>query len=148
MWRLWNRIVGSIHGNTIIKFTGTRFYGLQWPTPPPPPPPPTHTHTHTHTHTQTKWLERFAKIIGKPIRQSHGDVIKSKCFPCYWAFVWEFTGYRLSKQWWGWWFVTPSHPLWCHCNDWALGCNFLKTEDTLASEMAYTVFNENTIQNR
>ena len=24
---------------------------------------------------------------------------------------------RLSKQWWGWWFETPSCPLWCHCND-------------------------------
>ena len=23
---------------------------------------------------------------------------------------------RLSKQWWGWWFETPSHPLWRHCN--------------------------------
>ena len=23
---------------------------------------------------------------------------------------------RLSKQWWGWWFDTPSHPLWRHCN--------------------------------
>ena len=23
---------------------------------------------------------------------------------------------RVSKQWWGWWFDTPSHPLWCHCN--------------------------------
>ena len=23
---------------------------------------------------------------------------------------------RLSKQWWGWWFETPSSPLWCHCN--------------------------------
>ena len=23
---------------------------------------------------------------------------------------------RLSKQWWGWWFETPSHPLRCHCN--------------------------------
>ena len=26
----------------------------------------------------------------------------------------------LSKQWWGWWFETPSYPLWRHCND--LGC--------------------------
>ena len=26
---------------------------------------------------------------------------------------------RLSKQWWGWWFETPSCPLWRHCN---LGC--------------------------
>ena len=23
---------------------------------------------------------------------------------------------RLSKQWRGWWFETPSHPLWRHCN--------------------------------
>ena len=23
---------------------------------------------------------------------------------------------RLSKQWWGWWFETPSHSLWHHCN--------------------------------
>ena len=25
---------------------------------------------------------------------------------------------RLSKQLWGWWFETPSHSLWCHCNEW------------------------------
>ena len=24
---------------------------------------------------------------------------------------------RLSKQWWGWWFETPSRPLWPYCND-------------------------------
>ena len=24
---------------------------------------------------------------------------------------------RMSKHWWGWWFETPSCPLWCHCND-------------------------------
>ena len=24
---------------------------------------------------------------------------------------------RLSKQSWGWWFDTPSHPLWRHCNE-------------------------------
>ena len=24
---------------------------------------------------------------------------------------------RLSKQWWGWWFETLSHPLWRHRND-------------------------------
>ena len=23
---------------------------------------------------------------------------------------------QLIKQWWGWWFETPSHPLWRHCN--------------------------------
>ena len=25
---------------------------------------------------------------------------------------------RLSKQWWGWWFETPSRPLWRHCDEW------------------------------
>ena len=24
---------------------------------------------------------------------------------------------QLSKQWWGWWFDTPSRPLWRHCNE-------------------------------
>ena len=24
---------------------------------------------------------------------------------------------RLSKHWWGWWFETPSGPLWRHCNE-------------------------------
>ena len=24
---------------------------------------------------------------------------------------------RLSKHSWGWWFETPSRPLWCHCNE-------------------------------
>ena len=24
---------------------------------------------------------------------------------------------RLCKHWWGWWFKTPSRPLWRHCND-------------------------------
>ena len=28
---------------------------------------------------------------------------------------------RLSRQSWGWWFETPSRPLWRHCNEWALG---------------------------
>ena len=23
---------------------------------------------------------------------------------------------RLGEQWWGWWFETPLHPLWRHCN--------------------------------
>ena len=24
---------------------------------------------------------------------------------------------RLRKQWWGWWFEMPSHPLWLHCKE-------------------------------
>ena len=29
---------------------------------------------------------------------------------------------RLSKQWWGWWFETPTRPLWRHCNVQLLCC--------------------------
>ena len=74
----------------------------------------------------------------------HDDIIKWKHFPRYWAFVrgihrspvnsphkgqWRGVlmfslhlrlrlrqNKRYSKQWWDWWFETPSHPLWCHCN--------------------------------
>ena len=73
-------------------------------------------------------------------RSIHDDVIKWKHFPRYWPFVRgihrEFTGHRsqrpvtrsfdvffdlclnkrLSKQSRGWWFETPSRPLWHHCN--------------------------------
>ena len=70
---------------------------------------------------------------------THDDVIKWKEFPCYWPFVRgihrspvnsRHKGQRcgalmffclrlnkqLSKQWWGWWFETPSRPLWHHFN--------------------------------
>ena len=66
----------------------------------------------------------------------HVDVIKWKHFPRYWPFVRGIhrspaqrpvtrsfdvffdlhPNKRLSKQWWGWWFETPSSPLWRHCN--------------------------------
>ena len=70
------------------------------------------------------------------------DDIKWNHFPCYWPFVrgnhWSSVNSpaqrqvtrsfdvlfemrlnkRLSKQWWGWWFETPSRPLWHHCNGW------------------------------
>ena len=60
----------------------------------------------------------------------HDDVIKSKHLPRYWPFARgihrsprSFNMFfdlcpnkRLSKQSWGWWFETPSRPLWHHCN--------------------------------
>ena len=69
-----------------------------------------------------------------------GFMIKCKHFPCYWPFVrgihrspvnsshkgqWRGAlmfslicalNKRLSKQWWGWWFDTPSCSLWRHSN--------------------------------
>ena len=70
------------------------------------------------------------------VLKQHDDVIKWKHFTHYWASVkvpGEFPtqrlvtrsfdvlfdlhpNKRLSKQGWGWWFETPSGPLWRHCN--------------------------------
>ena len=76
-------------------------------------------------------------------KNSHDDVIKWKHFPRYWPFVRGIPrspvnsphtqrpvtrsfevfidmdlrlNKRLSKQWWCWWFETPSRSLWRHCN--------------------------------
>ena len=70
------------------------------------------------------------------IANNHDDVIKWKHFPRYWPFVrgihrWPVNSphkgqwrgaltfslnKRLSKQWWGWWFETPSLPWWRQFN--------------------------------
>ena len=88
------------------------------------------------------------------------DVMKWKHFPRYWPFVrgihrspvdsphkgqWRGAlmffdlrlNIRMSKQCWGWWFETPSRPLWRHCNDkwtqgqtrvlWVTKTNFLRS---------------------
>ena len=79
-----------------------------------------------------KWMTGFFNI--------HSDVIKWKHFPRYWLFVrgihrspvnspdkGQWRGAlmfsmicvwinNIGKQSWGWWFETPSHPLWRHCN--------------------------------
>ena len=89
------------------------------------------------------WLYNAAanrKIATHPLHKStpfHDDVIKWKHFPRYLPFVrgihrwrwiprtkainaelWCFLclNKRLSWQSWGWWFETPSHPLWRHCD--------------------------------
>ena len=52
---------------------------------------------------------------------THDDVIKWKHFPRYWPVTRSFDVFfdlhlnkRLSKQWRGWWFETPSRPVWRH----------------------------------
>ena len=80
-----------------------------------------------------------SKAVKGVMRFSHDDVIKWKIFLVTGPLGGEFTGHwwipltkasdaelflffdlrlnkRLSKQAWGWWIGTPSHPLWRHCN--------------------------------
>ena len=84
--------------------------------------------------------KRYVGLVG-PVdgKSMHDDVIKWKHFPRYWPFVrgihrspvnsrtkasdaelwcflWSAPDKRLSKQWWGWWFETPSWSLWRHRN--------------------------------
>ena len=95
-------------------------------------------------------LVKMPYCINRPQRfvltvTMHDDVIKWKHFPRHWPFVrgihrspvnsphkgrwrralmfslicaWK---KRLSKQWWDWWFGTPSRSLWRHC----IGCLFI-----------------------
>ena len=63
-------------------------------------------------HFQRYWP--FVRGIHRsPVNSPHkGQWCGALMFPliCAWINV-------LSKQSWGWWFETPSHPLWRHCND-------------------------------
>ena len=82
----------------------------------------------------------LAGLLFPPITKFHDDVIEWKYFPRYCPFVrgihrspvnsphkgqWRGAlmfslvcalNKRLSKHSWGWWFETPSRPLWSHCN--------------------------------
>ena len=88
-----------------------------------------------------RWLTFWWSHCGAVCGIVHDDVIKWKHFPRYWPFVggihrspvnspykgqWRGAlmfsmiyalNKRLSKQWWGWWFETPTRPLWRHYND-------------------------------
>ena len=83
------------------------------------------------TSAKRVWLQSNLHVL-------HDDVIKWKHFPRYWPFVrgihrspvnsphkgqWRGDVFfdlplnkRLRKQWCGWWFETPSRPVWRHCN--------------------------------
>ena len=90
--------------------------------------------------TGSVWDTNVSRFISHIIWRWHDDVIKWRHFPRYWPFVrgihrspvnsphkgqWRGAfdvffdlrlNKRLSKQPWGWWFETPTHPLWRHCN--------------------------------
>ena len=96
------------------------------------------------------WQSKHTTGIHTKSGLPYDDVIKWKHFPRYWPFVrgihrlpvnsphkgqWRgvliFFDLRLNKQLskrsWGWWFGTPSHALWGHCNEllWKLEVQFL-----------------------
>ena len=46
---------------------------------------------------------------------------------------------RLSKQWWGWWFETPSHPLWRHCEEFELQCEKIVNEMSAKQSISHEI---------
>ena len=57
-----------------------------------------------------------------------------------WCFLWSAPENWLSKQSWGWWFETPSHPLWRHCDAIAMAY-FVRNQTTCAPINGYvTIF--------
>ena len=92
-----------------------------------------------HPHLVQRW--HLTSTRNHILEIKHDDVIKWKHFPRYWPFVWGIHRWpvnsphkgqwrgalifslnsafdkRLSKQSWGWWFETPSWPLWRHSYD-------------------------------
>ena len=109
----------------------------------------------TQPHDSSTFLWFMLSLSG-----THDDVIKWKHFPHYWPFVrgihrspvnsqhkgqWRGAlmfslicalNKRLSIQSWGWWFETPSHPLWRHFN---VKCNTWNTSSPMSKHNVWNV---------
>ena len=97
-----------------------------------PPPPPTHTHTPPFTpppplllsfppHHPTPYTHAHPLLLALCVCAGNSPVTDE--FPsqmavmrCFDVFVDLRLNKRFSKQSWGWWYETPSRPLWRHCN--------------------------------
>ena len=49
----------------------------------------------------------------------------------------------LSKQWWGWWFETPSCPLWLHCNVYLKDLSLISLDDRYQTWIYIFIFSRN-----
>ena len=62
-----------------------------------------------------------SQVINLSVVAHYDDVIKWNLFPTdaeLWFFFDLLLNKQLSKHRWGWWFETPSYPLWRHSNAW------------------------------
>ena len=66
-----------------------------------------------------KWMETFSALLAICTRNSpdHGEFPAQRPVTRSFDFFFDLRLNKpLSKQWWGWWFETPSRQLWRHCN--------------------------------
>ena len=99
------------------------------------------------------------------MRSSNGNIFRITCPLCreftshrwiprtkasdaelWWFFFYLCLNKRFSKQSWGWWFETPSRPLWCHCNNTVvsktIGEIWIKTQTFLFKKMHFKMLSE------
>ena len=83
-------------------------------------------------------MKRFSALLAI----CAGNSLVTSEFPAQRTVMWSFDVFfdlrlnkRLSKQSWGWWFETLSHPLWRHCNDTAANLSMWNIGNTAENPM-------------
>ena len=81
-------------------------------------------HTVDTSSNTTIWWRHQMETFSALLALCEGNPLVTSGFPSQRLVTWSFDVFfdlrlnkRLSKQSWGWWFETPSHPLWRHSND-------------------------------
>ena len=76
-------------------------------------------------HCCQRWFLSMKTSSNGNIFRITGHLGVTSEFPAQRPVLWSFDVFfdlhlnkRLCKHLWGWWFETPSCPLWCHCNVW------------------------------
>ena len=74
--------------------------------------------------SKTTWWRHQTETFSALLALLCGNSPVTGEFPSQWPVTWSFDVFfdlqlykQLSKQSWGWWFETPSHSLWRHCNE-------------------------------
>ena len=70
---------------------------------------------------KTSWNGNIFHVTGHLCREftGHQWILRTKASDAefWWFFFYQHLNKQLSKHWWGWWFETPSRPLWRHCTE-------------------------------
>ena len=69
--------------------------------------------------TPNSWWRHQMETLSALLAICAGNSLVTGDFPYQRPVTWSFDVFfdlRLNKHWWGWWFETPSRPLWRHCN--------------------------------
>ena len=130
-------IAGHLRSQYLMQFTCSSAYACWWlvrarDEPAATPLAPANWWYMLCKHATISWWRHEMKTFSALLAISAGNLLVTGEFPAqrpvtrrFGAFFYLRLNNRLSKQSWGWWFGTPSRPLWRHCNDTSLLCILL-----------------------